>query len=154
MAAPLGNKFWKKVVDPGRPLDFETPQHLETAAISYFEYVFDNPRVEIKLFHYQGDVIEHKVYKLRAPTIKGLCKHIGITNKTWKTYGTREDFLTIVDWIENTIWCEKVEGVAAGQFESNIIIRELGLVDRQDVTSDDEPITLVTRRIRYVEDKS
>src|SRR5690606_30648017 len=53
-----------------------------------------------------------------------------------------EDFLAVIDEIENFIDNQQWEGAAVGVFNANIIARTLGLKDKSDITSNDNEITV------------
>jgi hypothetical protein len=68
--------------------------------------------------------------------------YTGIPGSTWRHWRqTRPDLLAVIQWAEQNIRDQKFGGAAINQFNANIISRDLGLVDRQDVTSDDKPVT-------------
>jgi hypothetical protein len=52
------------------------------------------------------------------------------------------DFLQIITRIEDIIYSQKFEGAAVGQFNSNIIARDLKLSDQTDITSGGEQIII------------
>ena len=55
-----------------------------------------------------------------------------------------EDFLTIISYIEETCYSQKFEGAAADFFNSNIIARDLGLVDKKQL---DVPKTIKYKNV-------
>lgn len=141
MAAPSGNQFWKQRSSHGRKPIFSSPDELWDAACEYFEWVEENPLNETKLFSYEGDVIEGVMPKLRAMTIQALCFFIGISRQGWSEYKAKKDFSDIIERIEAVIFSQKFEGASAGLLNANIISRELGLADKQDLTSSDESMS-------------
>lgn len=139
MAAPEGNEFWKQVVAPtGRPRKYE-PDTLWAKAVEYFEWVEKNPLYEMKAFAYQGDVTTHEMPKMRAMTEKAFCLFAGITEETFRNYKSNEDeykdFFGVAKTIEQVIYTQKFEGAAAELLSSNIIARDLGLADKQDLSA-------------------
>ena len=130
----IGNKFWKARSSHGRKPIFESPEQLWKAANEYFEWVDDNPLYEAKPFAYQGKVVIKDIAKMRAMTIDGLCIFLDIGESTWNDYCKREDFLGVTTQIDKVIRTQKFSGAAAELLNSNIIARDLGLVDKKDTT--------------------
>lgn len=149
MGAPKGNQFWKLRSKHGRDKLFETPELLWNAACEYFQWCDDNPLKEQKLFHYQGNVTSKDIDKLRAYTLNGLFLYLDCNNAYFrqfkealkdKTDEMSKDFSTVITRIEKTIYEQKFTGASADLLNANIISRDLGLVDRKDVKSDDKPL--------------
>lgn len=134
MPAPLGNRFWEARSTHGRSPIFATPQALLDAALQYFTWVEENPLYEDKLFAFQGAVTHAPAARMRAMSIGGLCIFIGISRKAWSEYCTREGYGAITDEIAEAIRTQKYEGAAADMLNANIIARDLGLVDRREVS--------------------
>jgi hypothetical protein len=137
MPAPKGNSFWKIRTKHGRDKEFTTAQALWKASCTYFDWCDKNPLKEEKVF---STGYRTSVKLRRAYTIKGLCFHLNISERTWNDYQKREDFLRVTEQIEQVIYAQKYEGAAAGQFNANIIARDLGLVDKKDMTTDGESL--------------
>jgi hypothetical protein len=144
MAAPKNNKFWQKRTTHGREKIFEDPNSFWLAACEYFDYCEENPLEEEVAFHYQGMITTHKLNKMRAMTISGLCIFLDIDQRTFNNYGdgnkdAYKDFFPIVTRIREIIATQKFEGSAAGLLNANIIARDLGLTDKKDITFN-EPV--------------
>lgn len=144
MAAPQGNKFWLQRSSHGRKPIFATPDDLWSAACEYFEWVENNPLMETKAFHFQGAVVMDEVPKMRAMTMMGLCLYLDISTATFYEYKGKEDFSIVIAKIEQAIFTQKFEGAAADLLNANIISRELGLADKQDLTTNGESINKPT----------
>lgn len=136
MAAPKGNKFWLARSKHGRNKKYETEKELWDAACEYFEWVEANPLFEEKAFHFQGQVIREPIAKMRAMTIQGLCFFLGISDEGLRKYEQHEDFVGIVREIKHVIYNQKFSGAAADLLNANIIARDLGLSDKQDLKAD------------------
>jgi hypothetical protein len=134
MPAPLDNKFWKSRSSHGRKPIFQTPEDLWTACLQYFDWVDDNPLWESKGFAFQGVVTMAEFPKMRAMTITGLCIFLDIGRRTWDDYRAREDFVPVTTQAEEIIRTQKFQGAAADLLNANIIARDLGLADRQELT--------------------
>lgn len=72
--------------------------------------------------------------KMRAMTIDGLCLFLDIDPQTWANYKAKEDFFGIVSKVERVIRDQKFTGAAADLLNPNIIARDLGLRDGQEIT--------------------
>ena len=140
MAAPKGNKFWLARSSHGRDPIFKSPDALWSAAVEYFEWVEDNPLWESKVAQDKGAPTIVTVPKIRAMTIDGLTNFLDIGDQTWRDYNNREDFSLVCAQIAKIIRQQKFEGASAGLLNHAIIARDLGLTDKQDITSNGETI--------------
>lgn len=141
MAATIGNQFWKQRSSHGRKPIFAAPDDLWGAACEYFEWVSENPLEETKAFAYEGMVTLEELPKMRAMTIQGLCFFLDISDETWANYTQKQDFIGICADIKRVIFTQKFEGASAGLLNASIIVRELGLADKQDITTNGESIS-------------
>jgi hypothetical protein len=132
--APQGNRFWEARSRHGRKPIFATPEMLWEAATDYFAWVDDNPLYEDKLVTFQGDATHEPVAKMRAMTIGGLCIFLDISQQAWSEYRTREGFGEITKQIDQIIRDQKFTGAAADLLNANIIARDLGLADKQELS--------------------
>ena len=141
MAPPIGNQFWKARSKHGRDRIFASAELLWDACCEYFQWVEDNPLLEMKPFAYQGVVIQEPVAKMRAMTINGLCLFLDIDETTWRAWREVDDFSTVVSKAEKIIYEQKFTGAAADLLNPNIIARDLGLADKKDLGSSDGSMT-------------
>jgi hypothetical protein len=139
MPAPKGNKYWQFRDKHGRDHKY-TPEELGEEMVAYCEWIEENPLLEEKGYAYQGSVTKEDFNKLRAMTITGFCLYADISDTTWENYCKQEDFIAVTKWIKNIIYTQKFEGAAADLLNPNIIARDLGLKDRQDIESGGKPI--------------
>jgi hypothetical protein len=132
-----GNGFWKLRTKHGRDRIFESPADMWAAACEYFEACENNPLYSTD---FKGQyTTEVQIPKLRAFSMKRLCLFLG-TNEAYfsqfkKTLPSLEtslqkDFSQVITAIEDTVFCQKFEGAAAGELNANLISRELGMADR------------------------
>lgn len=149
-----GNQLWKLRKSHGRPSIFETPEQLWAAACAYFEYVEQNPLKEEKVFASKGKILRTEVSHMQAMTEEGLYLYLGISQKSWWNYCNKETeqeaeeaeaketvtFREVCNTIKAIIRNQKFTGAAAGLFNPVIIARDLGLKDKQDITSGGEKI--------------
>lgn len=133
MAAPKGNQFWKARTKHGRDKIFASAELLWDACCEYFEWVEANPLWEAKLSQFQGEPVDLTIPKMRAMTIGGLCIFLDIDRSTWTAWKTDEDFSLVVAKAERVIYEQKFTGAAADLLNPNIIARDLGLADKQEV---------------------
>jgi hypothetical protein len=84
---------------------------------------------------YQGELSEKSEPLMRAMTIEGLCIFLDIGRQTFQDYEGRKDFSLVTEAIKNIIRTQKLEGASAGLLNANIIARDLGLRDSQDITT-------------------
>lgn len=135
----VGNEAWKARSSHGRKPKFESPDVLEAACDEYFEWVCANPLMAVELVKFQGIATQVQVPKMRAMTIGGLCNFLDMDRRTWTNYKERPDFIAITTRAEGIIFQQKIEGAAADMLNANIIARETGLADKQDVTHEGIP---------------
>jgi len=154
MAAPRGNKFWKLRSTHGRDALFASADLLWEAACQYFEWCDKNPLIEVEQVKSPGKGVYDKkkeawvfppalveLPKMRAWTLKALCIYLGCNAGYFNNFKGRlkksrpkdMEFLEVITRIEDTIYVQKFEGAAAGFLKENLISRELGLVDKQQV---------------------
>ncbi len=148
-AAPKGNQFWKLRSKHGREKLFATPELLWEAACEYFEWCEENPLYETKAFPYMGDITLEKIPKMRAMTISQLCFYLGCDENYFRQFESNltekdKDFYTIIQDIKKTIYNQKFQGASADLLNANIIARDLGLKDNQDITTKGDKIQSTT----------
>lgn len=145
MAAPRGNKFWKIRSKHGRDRLFSSPEDMWKAATEYFEWCDKNPWKKID---YKGkDIVEVEIPTARPYTLTGLCLYLGCNAKYFNQFEDSltdsemdQDFSNIITRIRETIYTQKFEGAAVGAYNANIIARDLGLIDKTDITTGGEKI--------------
>jgi hypothetical protein len=134
MAAPKGNRFWEARSSHGANPKFEHPSDLWDACLEYFEWVESNPLYEDKLVTFQGAATHEPVAKMRAMTIGGLCVFLDIDETSWRGWReSREDLIPVIARVERIIRAQKFEGASADLLNANIIARDLGLADKQEL---------------------
>lgn len=131
MAAPKGNSYYKLVKNWKYGADRKyTPSQLWDKAVEYFEWVEANPLKEQKAFS-SGVTVD--VSKMRAMELQGFCTYANISYSTFKNYSNNKAYLAITTRIKQIMDSQKFTGAAAGLLESNIIARDLKLVDKKEV---------------------
>ncbi len=137
-----GNQIWKVRSSHGRKPIFQTAEALYEACIQYFEWEDANPWDHEQLAgSYHGDPIKTTMYRKVPYTIGGLCLFLDISHNCWTQYRERTNYIRVCQYIEDIIRRQKFQGAAAGYFNHAIIARDLGLVDKKDLTSGGQSIT-------------
>jgi len=137
MPAPKGNSFWMQRTTYGRDKLFETPEALWNAACEYFQYCDENPWIKKDWVGKDGDEVERPTQ--RPYTQKGLCIFLDCDEETLNNYATKagyEAYFGIVRAIKNIIYTQKFEGALVGAFNANLVARELGISDKQEIKHD------------------
>lgn len=129
MPATKGNQFWKLRSSHGRKPKFSNPEDLESACYAYFEQVEANP-IMVETSTKNGIV---KLARQRPFTVAGLCVFLDISEDTWANYKKDKDLIGVTTRIDQVMRSQKFEGASAGIFNANIIARDLGLADKQEV---------------------
>jgi hypothetical protein len=143
--AHLGNNYARG--NSGKPKNFKTPDDLWNAFVEYQEWAKAHPwyRYEpIKTGDEAGTCIPVPVG--RPLTIDGFCIFCDITNDSFIDYGKNEshkEFFYIQGKIKKEIYNHKLEGAAVGNYNANIIARDLGLREKTDVELSGETKTKV-----------
>ena len=142
MAAPKGNQFWKIRSKHGREKLFETPELLLESAQEYFEWCDNNPFVSTKTVTSDKFTTNEEKPTLRPYSRGGWYIYIGCSDSWLKAFKKTcsQDFLTVIESVENIIDTQQWDGATIGVFNSNIIARTLGLMDKQDITTNGDKI--------------
>ena len=137
----LNSRWWKQHSKLGRKPRFTSPEQLELSCDEYFQWVDNNPLYVRKVCGVSaGVVLVEDLPKMRAMTLTGLCIFLDITTQGWGDYRAKAMFSSVCRAVEHVIYGQKFVGAAAGLLNHAIIARDLGLVDRKDVTSNDQPL--------------
>ena len=119
----------------GQPPKFSNPTDMWDKAVEYFEWCKDNPLEEGKVFCFQGEIVDGSVSKMRSMTQAGLCAFLNISTSSWHNYKAKDEYLEVTGMIEDIMYEQKFSGAAAGLLSSNIIARDLGLTDKQEIVA-------------------
>ena len=146
--------FWKLRGANADLTEFQTPSKLWSAACKYFKFVDENPLFESKLVKYKDVSTVENTPLMRPYTLSGLCFFLGCSEAAFRkfkkniakqasTQATNDintSFISCIHGIEQVIETQQLEGAMIGIFNYNIVRAKLGLVDKQDVTSNGETI--------------
>lgn len=125
----------------------QDPEELVVQIAGYFDWLEANPLYEGKLASYQGDHEVIDIPKMRAATLTGLYQYLGISPNVWSGWKqNRTDLLPVCQWAEMAVANYKFEGAAAGLLQPNIIMRDLGLADKSELSGPGgEPLQTVVQ---------
>lgn len=138
----------------GRPTIFKDADELEHACLEYFEWTEANPLLEqqVQFSSKQAMWAKTDKNKKRPYTQGALCIYLGIPQSTWVNWRKSDKFKTVVSRIEEVIFHQKFEGASAGFFNANIIARDLGLADKQEITgANGGPVEKITTNMTAAE---
>lgn len=139
-----GNKFYRLRSKDGRDRIFESADNLLQKINEYFEEVeertIDKPEM-LKSGDLAGTQVTLRVDDF--PTKEELATFLGFAKweslKNYKEYGL--DFLEVITWAETVMYNWKFKMTSIGVLNANIIARDLGLADKQDLTTNGESIS-------------
>lgn len=137
MAPPKGNTYWMLANGYGKKPKRYTPEGLRKVALEYFQWNHKNPLVEEKVF---GSGKRMKVKKMRAMSIREFCIFAKMSRDTFNHYEKEDAYSDICGLIKDIIYTQKFQGAAADLLNPAIIVRELGLADKKDLTSNGETL--------------
>jgi len=148
-----GNRWWEIRSIHGREKIFAEPDLMWAEALKYFEWCHNNPEKRAELVKYEGSAVEEEVSVKRLYTMHGLCRFLNVNTAYFRQFEAAlrakgkenwsqkdMDFSTVIQLIKDTVEEQQIAGAASGFFNGNIISRLVGLVDKKDVTSNDQPI--------------
>lgn len=155
----IGNKFWQLRSKHGRDRLFSSAEELKTAAEEYFTWCEDNPLTKaeaLKSGERAGDIVYVPIP--RPYTMQGLCGYLGCNIAYFSHFESSikdkvdevsKDFSNVITYIREVIYRQKFEGATAGYYNSNIIARDLGLTDKQDLNLDANVNAKINNTVDY-----
>lgn len=146
---PAGYEAYQARGGRGAPRHFETADELHTAALDYFRWAMEHPLPVTKAVTSNGKAHLMEVPNMRPFSLKAMCLHMGISPEYWfEMRKNRVDLSYIIGATEDMIANQKFEGAVVGLFNSSIISRDLGLIDKQEVTISTPDMTEEEQRAR------
>lgn len=145
MAAPKGNQFWKLASRHGCEKLFATPELLKEAAEEYFEWCEEHPLHQQDFIGTKEGVVEVSKERMRPFTLEGLCIYLRVNTVFFHNFEQRlkerqlpgwQEFSKVCTYIRDTIRNQKFTGAASGFFNAQIIARDLGLANKQELTGE------------------
>lgn len=144
-----GNTLWQRSVENRKRMGkFPGPHAVLELVCEYFKWLEDNPLNEAKLVTYEGVSNLENIPKMRAPSMPGLCAFLGIHRDTWGSWrrgDDRPELKDVVEWAEQVMYDLKFTGAASNLLNPMLVARELGLSEKQEVTSPDGSMTPVVQ---------
>lgn len=137
----MSKELWEVSKGPGQPPKFSSPKEMWDRAVEYFKWCGQHQLVEEKIGFFQGEPTSGFVGHKRPMTQKGLCIFLGVTVSTWHNYKKNAEYLEVIEAIEDIMFEQKFAGAAVGLFNANIIARDLGLTDKQEIKMDNAQVT-------------
>ena len=140
----MAKELWEIAKRPGQPPCFSSPQEMWDRAVEYFKWCGEHVILEDKIFKMKygdGDSLEHDYVMHKRPmTVAGLCIFLNISRETWYNYKKNTEYFDITKAIDDTMFEQKFSGASTGQFNANIIARDLGLADKTDITTNGDSL--------------
>ena len=134
MAAPKGNNCWQLRLKHGLDGKFKSPDEIQHNFEQYVQWAEENPLIEVD---FRGkDAMRVEIPKKRVLTKDGFALACGFAS--WgnlSVYRSKsEGFAMVFTRIEEAIRLQKFEGASSGFFNHNIIARDLGLMNQEQMT--------------------
>lgn len=140
-----GNQLWKRAgINNGRPTLFADPKVLWQKACEYFQWCEDNPIERNEPVKFEGNMTVEAVEVGRPYTLCGLSVWLGCSEsyfRNCRSDKSSDEFLTVVDAIEQTIRDQQISGAVVNVFNGPIVARLQSLVEKTDVTTKGESVT-------------
>lgn len=160
-----GNQFWKLRTQHGRKALFEDDAILLwNECVKFFEWCDENPKYKneaIKSGDRAGQIVQ--IPTERPYTLGELATFLGISKGYFWMVKKRcelkkdqksNDFLEIITRVEEIIYTQKFVGAAVGAYNANLIARELGIVDKKDITTGGDKLKMAPRIVFTKKDGS
>lgn len=138
MAAEKGSQWWKLRAKHGRDKLFETPELLWESACEYFQRCDNEPWIRTKeTYNSEKGSTTEEIPTSRPYSKSGLFLYIGCSDNWLREFKKTcdDNFLRVIEEIENIIYTQQFEGATVGAFNANIIARSLGLKEQIDQTT-------------------
>ena len=123
-------QFWHSPQRAG----ITSPEELRSAAIEYFDWATSANLREAKAFAFQGSSWVEDIDKARAFTFKGMCIFIGVSTHKVRKLADDPEYAEVLAWIDDVIFTQKFELAAAELLNANFISKDLGLVDKSEIS--------------------
>lgn len=129
----------------GRPRKVATPSQLDAI---FAEYVADRQNRTIEMTEVEvGAIGESGINKTKSKrktfplSVEDFCVYLGVGRNWWNQLP--EEFSWVKERIFNYIYNHQLRGAITGEFNPNIVARQLGLADKKEVTTSGDGITIV-----------
>lgn len=120
----------------GRPRKY-TPDELWETACKYFEWCDAHPWTKYEAIKSGADAGKLIEIPLKIPyTLEGLCFFCGVEENFLRSNKENNgEYSTVVKQIYKVIEGQQFTGASVGAFNSNIIARKLGLVEKTNIST-------------------
>lgn len=112
-----------------------SPYELAHHFVDYIDWNEANPLKKPQLIQKLGDTVDVPVG--RPLSIKRFCMFLGISSSTYHKYKEKQSHANIIAVIDDAIYTNKYEGAAVNLFNTQIIMRDLGIGDSVTHVMDD-----------------
>lgn len=119
----------------GRPRIY-TPGELWAVFVEYVEWMAQIPA---KLERPFASGIISITNTKRALSLRSFYIYAGINRLAFYNYESKPEFATVTEYIRDVIFEQKFDGATRGEFDPNIIARDLGLGENLDITGRFDP---------------
>lgn len=130
----------------GRPRKFAYPSQLLT---EFDKYVKDREQRAIQFSESENGVVGESLIKKEKVKIKhhplsivDFCIYLGCSRAWWNALP--DEFLGVKNYISDYIFSYQLKGAEIGEFNANIVARELGLADKKEVSAG-EGVTIIVK---------
>lgn len=131
----------------GRPRKIATPEKMMEIFKEYLEDRMSRPLIskeeESGMVGESSVEKEKKKAKSHPLSIGDFCIFCGCSREWWASLP--EEFSQVKRYISNYIFHYQLKGAESGEFNANIVARELGLADKKQVETTGDNITIVVR---------
>lgn len=125
MAAPIANTFWQNRHTHGRRRRFQNGAALWMACCDYYEWAQDNPIEVPRVAICAGRVFPYTACHPRPFTVNGLCRFLGISRRSFASYGKRPDTADAWERARLVMWQQRFELAAVGLLPFRLVAHEL-----------------------------
>ena len=127
--------------EKGDGLKVKTPEEMYQHFLDYKKYCKDNPK-RVEVYNQKFDKTNH-ISKEVPLTLNGFDIYMSkngiigsVDDYLYNRGGRYDEFVEIMEQIGKEIWDEQYSGAAAGVYNHAIVIRKLGLADKQEVKTE------------------
>lgn len=141
--------------DPWRK--FYSTEELFWAIVEYFEWARENPMVTDKPMSVSvgngggTEIVQSNTYHDRPFTVGGMLVYIGVSPTTWKEWQDPDNAnhwpraKPVIEWAKTIIADQKYQGALIGAYNPMIVARDLGLVDRAEVKTENTNVNITEK---------
>ena len=148
-----GNQYWKRRTKHGRDRVIKEPETLAKAADEYFQFCIENPIIVVDYKGKDAKRVEMQIPKVFQKNELARFCHLSEWRSINDLKSVSTDFLQVVTHIEGCIADQKFQYGIANIFNSNIVARDLGLRDKQEIDMKNPEIIVRSENVKRQIDK-